>query len=129
MSAADLGGAPGPTVILDGLLGLGSKPPLRDPILAACREMNRLRLQHNAFVFAVDQPTGLDGDSGEADRDCVVADFTVTIAAAKRGLLADNAINFVGRLEVVPLSELPFGCCVLRCRTRCGITRSRLFTG
>ena len=63
VSAAALGGAPAPTVILDGLLGLGSKPPLRDPILAACREINRLRLQHNAFVFAVDQPTGLDGDS------------------------------------------------------------------
>jgi len=108
VSAADLSSSlPSPTVILDGLLGLGSKPPLRDPILAACREINRLRRQHNAFVFAVDQPTGLDGDSGESDRDCVVADFTVTIAAAKRGLLADDATNFVGRLEVVPLSDLP----------------------
>ena len=107
VSAADLSSSPpSPTVILDGLLGLGSKPPLRDPILAACREINRLRRQHNAFVFAVDQPTGLDGDSGESDRDCVVADFTVTIAAAKRGLLADDATNFVGRLEVVPLSDL-----------------------
>jgi ADP-dependent NAD(P)H-hydrate dehydratase / NAD(P)H-hydrate epimerase len=95
------------TVILDGLLGLGSKPPLRDPILAACREINRLRREHNAYVFAVDQPTGLDGDSGKADHDCVIADFTVTIAAAKRGLVADNATNFVGRLEVVPLSDLP----------------------
>src|SRR5437870_1912399 len=96
-----------PTVILDGLLGLGSKPPLRDPILAACREINRLRMERKAYVFAVDQPTGLNGDSGESDRDCVVADFTVTIAAAKRGLLADDAINFVGRLEVVPLADLP----------------------
>ena len=95
------------TIILDGLLGLGSKPPLRDPILAACREINRLRQERGAYVFAVDQPTGLDGDSGETDRDCVVADFTVTIAAAKRGLLADNANNFVGRLEVAPLSDLP----------------------
>jgi len=95
------------TIILDGLLGLGSKPPLRDPILAACREINRLRQERGAYVFAVDQPTGMDGDSGETDRDCVVADFTITIAAAKRGLLADNAINFVGRLEVVPLSDLP----------------------
>ncbi len=107
VSTARAGGTLAPTVILDGLLGLGSKPPLRDPILAACREINRLRLQNNAFVFAVDQPTGLDGDSGKADRDCVVADFTITIAAAKRGLLADDAINFVGRLEVVPLSDLP----------------------
>jgi NAD(P)H-hydrate epimerase len=36
-----------------------------------------------------------------------VADFTVTIAATKRGLVADNATNLVGRLEVVPLSDLP----------------------
>jgi len=96
-----------PTIILDGLLGLGSKPPLRDPILAACREINRLRQERGAHVFAVDQPTGLNGDSGETDRNCVVADFTVTIAATKRGLLADNATNFVGRLEVVLLSDLP----------------------
>ena len=95
------------TIILDGLLGLGSKPPLRNPILAACREINRLRQERGAYVFAVDQPTGLDGDSGETDRDCVVADFTVTIAATKRGLIADNATNFVGRLEVVPLADLP----------------------
>jgi ADP-dependent NAD(P)H-hydrate dehydratase / NAD(P)H-hydrate epimerase len=96
-----------PTIILDGLLGLGSKPPLRDPILAVCREINQLRQEQGAYVFAVDQPTGLDGDSGAADRDCVVADFTVAIAATKRGLIADDATNFVGRLEVVPLSDLP----------------------
>ena len=96
-----------PTIILDGLLGLGSKPPLREPIRGACREINRLRREENAFVFAVDLPTGLDGDSGKTDKDCVRADFTVTIAAAKRGLLADDAIDFVGRLEVVPLRDLP----------------------
>src|SRR5213076_632046 len=107
VSAANPSGIRTAAVILDGLLGRGSKPPLRDPILAACREINRLRQERNAYVFAVDQPTGLDGDSGEADRDCVIADFTVTIAATKRGLIADDAINFVGRLEVVPLSDLP----------------------
>jgi NAD(P)H-hydrate epimerase len=90
-------------IILDGLLGLGAKPPLRDPIRAACREINRLRQDENAFVFAVDIPTGLDGDTGDADDDCVVADCTVTIGAAKQGLLADRALDFVGRLEVIPL--------------------------
>ena len=57
-------------------------------------------------MFAVDLPTGLDGDSGKTDRDCVIADFTVTIGFAKPGLLADDALNFVGRLEVVQLDEL-----------------------
>ena len=106
VSAANAGRSPS-TIILDGLLGLGSKPPLRDPILAAVREINRLRQEQGAYVFAVDQPTGLDGDSGETNRDCVIADFTVTIAATKCGLVEDHATNFVGRLEVVPLSDLP----------------------
>src|SRR4029077_15693477 len=99
-------GTAGPLIILDGLLGLGAKPPLRDPIRAACRSINQLRTTKGAYAFAVDLPTGLDGDSGKTDRDCVIADFTVTIGFAKPGLLADNALNFVGRLEVVHLDEL-----------------------
>src|SRR6266496_2614975 len=95
-----------PVVILDGLLGLGAKPPLRDPIRTACCYINQLREKEGAYVFAVDLPTGLDGDSGKADRDCVIADFTVTIGFAKPGLVADGALNFVGRLEVAPLDEL-----------------------
>jgi hydroxyethylthiazole kinase-like uncharacterized protein yjeF len=93
-------------VILDGLLGVGARPPLREPIRAACRSINDSRTKEGAYVFAVDLPTGLDGDSGKADRDCVTADFTVTIGFAKAGLIADGALNFVGRLEVVPLHEL-----------------------
>jgi len=95
-----------PVVILDGLLGVGAKPPLREPIRAACRAINQLRTTEGAYVFAVDVPTGLDTDSGKADRDCVVADFTVTIGYAKPGLVADGALNFVGRIDVVPLDEL-----------------------
>ena len=99
-------GIAAPLVILDGLLGVGAKPPLREPIRAACRAINQLRTTKGAYVFAVDLPTGLDTDSGKADRDCVVADFTVTIGYAKPGLVADGALNYVGRLEVVPLDEL-----------------------
>ncbi|MFL6553792.1 MAG: NAD(P)H-hydrate epimerase, partial [Chthoniobacterales bacterium] len=32
-----------PLVILDGLLGVGARPPLREPIRAACRAINQLR--------------------------------------------------------------------------------------
>ena len=99
-------GIAAPLVILDGLLGVGAKPPLREPIRAACRAINQLRTTKGAYVFAVDLPTGLDTDSGKADRDCVVADFTVTIGYAKPGLVADGALNYVGRIELVPLDEL-----------------------
>jgi NAD(P)H-hydrate epimerase len=95
-----------PLIILDGLLGVGAKPPLREPIRTACRTINQLRTTMGAFVFAVDLPTGLDTDSGKTDRDCVVADFTVTIGYPKPGLVADAALNYVGRLEIVPLDEL-----------------------
>lgn len=99
-------GVAGPLVILDGLLGVGAKPPLREPIRAACRAINQLRTTNGAYVFAVDLPTGLDTDSGKADRDCVVANFTVTIGYPKPGLVADGAVNYVGRIEIVPLNEL-----------------------
>lgn len=94
------------TVVLDGLLGVGATPPLREPVRSACREINRLRRDENAYVFALDLPSGIDSDSGDADPDCVVADFTLAIGFAKQGLLADRALNLVGRLHVVPLREL-----------------------
>ncbi len=95
------------TVILDGLLGTGAKSFLREPIRSAAREINRLRREENAFVFAVDLPTGLDADSGENDpEDSVVADCTITIGFAKHGLIVDSALDFVGRIEVVPLPGL-----------------------
>jgi NAD(P)H-hydrate epimerase len=98
---------PSNLIVLDGLLGLGSKHLLREPVRTAAQEINRLRREQKAYVFAVDLPTGFDGDTGEADpEDCVVADFTITIAFAKHGLLTDRATNLVGRLEVVPLPDL-----------------------
>src|SRR5258708_19612240 len=93
--------------MLDGLLGTGAKSFLREPIRTAAREINRLRREENAFVFAIDLPTGLDADSGENDpEDSVVADFTVTIGFTKHGLIVDSALNLVGRIQIVPLAGL-----------------------
>jgi ADP-dependent NAD(P)H-hydrate dehydratase / NAD(P)H-hydrate epimerase len=100
-------GSTGHTIVLDGLLGIGAKSFLREPIRTAAREINRLHHEQNAFVFAVDLPTGLDGNTGETDpEDSVCADFTATIGFAKHGLIVDSALDFVGRLEVVPLADL-----------------------
>src|SRR5258707_14965570 len=92
-----------PLVLRVGLRGVGAKPPLREPIRAACRAINQLRTTKVAYVFAVDLPTGLDIDSGKADRDCAVADFTVTVGYANPAPAADSALNYVGRIGVVPL--------------------------
>src|SRR5207237_3142340 len=100
---ADTIGRASHTTVLDGLLGTGAKSFLREPIRTAAREINRLRREQNAFVFALDLPTGLDTDSGERDpEDCVLADFTMAIGFAKHGLIVDEVLDIVGRLEVVP---------------------------
>ena len=93
-----------PRVIVDGLLGLGSRSGLNDPLKSLTREINALRLESNAAVYAVDIPTGL-GDEG-ADPDAVVADFTLTIGFAKSLLFRDEATNLVGRIRVIDLPEL-----------------------
>ena len=92
-------------VILDGLLGTGATGPLREEISALTRQINACRAAGDALVFAVDIPTGLDADTGAADPDCVVADWTVTAGFAKNGLVADGAAAFVGRLCVAALPD------------------------
>jgi NAD(P)H-hydrate epimerase len=105
--AAAEGGSPEwPLVALDCLLGIGAGGALRDPILRACRKINQLRSEQGAHVFAIDLPTGVNGDTGVADPGAVVADTTLTIGFAKTGLVADLAVNHVGRLAVLPLHEL-----------------------
>jgi hydroxyethylthiazole kinase-like uncharacterized protein yjeF len=99
-------GRPSGLIVLDGVLGLGAKHLLREPVRAAAQEINRLRTEQDAFVFAIDLPTGLDGDTGETDPDCVIADCTITIANAKHGLVVDSAIDFAGRIDIVVLPDL-----------------------
>ncbi len=98
-----------PLVILDGLLGIGIRGELRDPVKQSAREINKSRLNHNAYVFSIDVPSGMDLDSGKPSEDNVVADFTIAIANAKSGHVKDEATDYVGRLIVTPLEALrPF---------------------
>ncbi len=95
----------GRLIIIDGLLGIGAKGELRDPIKSAAREINELRRTRGAYVIAIDTPTGLDAETGAADPDAVIADETLTVGFPKTGLLADPASNYVGRLHVIELPE------------------------
>jgi len=95
-----------PFVILDGLLGIGAVGSPREPKASAIREINLLRKKSGAWVLAADLPSGLDADTGLPGDPCVEADATVTMGFAKAGLLADAAVNFVGRLAVAPLEGL-----------------------
>jgi hydroxyethylthiazole kinase-like uncharacterized protein yjeF len=93
-----------PKIILDGLLGLGSRPELNAQLKASTREINALRRNTCATVYAIDLPTGLGEEA--IDPDAVVADFTITIGFPKTALFRDDATNAVGRILVVDLEEL-----------------------
>lgn len=99
--------APRPLLLLDGLLGIGAKGALREPLAALAAEMNDLRRHHGALVAAIDLPSGLDADTGELHPGGVVADLTLTVGVPKLGLFADDAANACGRLMLVPLEDLP----------------------
>ena len=85
---------------------MGARPGLPEPVACLCRRLNALRETSTARTFALDIPTGLDGSTGAADPDAIVADVTLTVGFAKTGLLADGAEHWVGRLAVLPLEAL-----------------------
>ena len=81
------------SVIIDGMLGTGVRGKLRQPYAKAVEKIN----SSNAYVVAVDVPTGLNPDNGEYD-EAVKADLTVTFHKAKPGLI--KAREVVGELVV-----------------------------
>lgn len=93
-------------ILVDGLLGIGASGALRGGIREQADQINRLRTEQFATCFAIDIPTGLNGDTGERYEGSVVADYTLSITAAKSGFAADIAIDAVGRLVEIPL-EIP----------------------
>jgi len=90
-------------LLLDGVLGTGMRLPLKAEI-AAVLEFVRRKLPEMVdppSVVAVDCPSGVDCDSGEAAAECLPAELTVTMAAIKQGLIKFPAHNLVGDLRVV----------------------------
>lgn len=96
---------PGPCLLLDGLLGIGAKGPLRPPLADLATEMAELRATRGAVIAAMDLPSGMDADTGEGD--AVTADLTLTVGVPKAGLATAAGISRAGRLFLVPLPDLP----------------------
>jgi len=81
-------------IVIDALLGTGTKGKLRPPILQLVQKINTM----NAFRIAVDVPTGIDADTGEVLGEAVKANVTITFHKTKKGL--ENAKDYVGELIV-----------------------------
>ncbi len=81
-------------VVVDALLGTGTKGKLKPPILQCVEKINQLP----GFKLAVDIPTGVDSDTGENLGLSVKADATLTFHSTKTGLA--KAKRSVGELIV-----------------------------
>lgn len=95
-----------PLLVLDGILGIGVSGEPRGPAASAIAEIRAARASRGALVLSADIPSGLDADAGWTGGLCVEADCTATVGCPKRGLLADSAARFVGRIELVGLAPL-----------------------
>lgn len=87
-----------PTLIIDGLFGIGLDRPLDSHWLRLVEAVNSSGIP----ILSVDVPSGLNADTGEPLGGAVNASVTLTLGAPKRGLVLAKAWPHVGRLEVEP---------------------------
>jgi NAD(P)H-hydrate epimerase len=81
-------------VAVDGLFGTGARLPIAPAYVAAARALDARR--HT--VVAIDVPSGVDALTGAAGDVAVRASSTVTLGAAKPGLLIDPGREHCGEL-------------------------------
>lgn len=90
-------------LLLDGILGTGARLPLKDEVESVLKAVRDKvdGMDQAPIVIAVDCPSGIDNDTGEASENVISADITVTMAAVKKGLLEYPASTYVGELYLV----------------------------
>ena len=86
-------------ILVDALLGTGFSGSLKEEYAVLCRRIN----DSGAFVAAMDIPSGLNADTGEADPDAVCAHLTLTMALPKKGMFSARGIRLTGRLQVLEI--------------------------
>jgi hydroxyethylthiazole kinase-like uncharacterized protein yjeF len=91
------------SIIIDALLGTG----VRDSVDGRLREIIRAvnERERGIFVVSVDIPSGVQADSGEVEGAAIVADYTITFTAPKRGLVDREGAHRVGTLHVQPIGS------------------------
>ena len=91
------------SVVVDGILGTGIRGAPRDRQARAIRAINRSERP----VFALDTPSGVNGDTGQIAGEAVDADVTVAFGWPKLGTLLQPGRSRVGRLIAVEIGFPP----------------------
>lgn len=88
-------------IVVDGVLGTGCRGAPRGVAAAAIKWINSTH--PFCLVVAADLPSGMNGDSGDAEGEVVLADATVTFAAPKQGFCNVSAMALLGHLLVADI--------------------------
>ncbi|MBI5646324.1 MAG: NAD(P)H-hydrate dehydratase [Ignavibacteriae bacterium] len=88
-----------PDLLIDALLGTGLTSALHDPVSAYVRQVNDAALP----VLAVDIPTGVNSDTGEATGGAIMARWTAAMGGLKRGHLFADGRNHSGITDVIDI--------------------------
>lgn len=118
-------------VVVDALYGIGLRLPLRENVAQMLRVVHQgvhaphkelplcqvlttkqpqLLSKNGTYIIAVDCPSGLECDTGEADPLTLSADETVSYIAAKQGCLVGDGVHVTGDLTLADLgvpADLP----------------------
>lgn len=92
-------------IVVDALLGTGVRGRVEGLLEKVIQEVNQR--SSGKSVVAVDIPSGLPADTGDAQGAVIVADFTITFTAPKLGMVLGLAENFVGQLVVRGIGSPP----------------------
>lgn len=90
----------GVQLIVDALLGYGSKGSPREPVAGLIQRANASGIP----ILAVDIPSGMDATTGETGEPCIEAKATVTFGFPKTGFLNPLARKHVGELYLADIS-------------------------
>jgi len=86
-------------VIVDALLGTGSRGEPRPPLDSVIDQLNA----GGRPIVAIDLPSGLDCDTGQAARHTIRAQHTCTFVAPKVGFSEPGAARFTGQVSVLDI--------------------------
>jgi hydroxyethylthiazole kinase-like uncharacterized protein yjeF len=96
----------GADVVLDGIVGIGGRGALADPAATLVRSART----GEAFLLAVDVPSGVDADTGAVTDPATAfaADLTVTFGCLKPGLLVAPGRDYAGAVELIDIGLNPY---------------------
>jgi len=90
-------------LIIDALLGIGVKGPVRGYYAKVIELVNASSRYRKVKIVSIDLPSGLEADTGHIEGPCVQADLTITMELPKLGCLLYPGKDYVGDLIIAEI--------------------------